>query len=217
MHRKEDKADRMNSIKVIGEVPTFVGEASPRVRSDFERAVNHFQLPQGQQVLHPGQVCGGMAFPVVGSLRIYLVGADGREITLYRVRPDEGCILSAACIMGGQGFPAMAQVEEAVSGWQVSASIFRRWVSEEPFWRDYVFKLLGQRLAGVLGQFESFAFGRLEVRLARCLTTRATEASPTVQMTQQALANELGSAREVVSRILNRWQSSGWVTLARAA
>jgi len=156
-----------------------------------------------------------MAFPVAGILRIYLVGADGREITLYRVRPDEGCILSAACIMGSQGFPAMAEVEEAASGWQVSASIFRQWVSEEPFWRDYVFELLGQRLAAVLGQFESVAFGRLEVRLARWLIARATGDPPCVEMTQQALANELGSAREVVSRVLNRWQSSGWVALAR--
>lgn len=156
-----------------------------------------------------------MAFALAGTLRVYLVGMDGREITLYRVREGESCVLSAACILGNRRFPASAEIESDLSGLVVPSPVFRDWVSTEPFWREYVFGLLGERLAAVLAQFESTAFDPIEARIARWLLDTAAGDPPTAAITQQALANELGSAREVVNRVLNRWRVAGWVSLDR--
>jgi CRP/FNR family transcriptional regulator len=163
----------------------------------------------------PGQTCEGMAFALQGSLRVYLVGMDGREITLYRVQAGESCVLSAACILGNRHFPASAEIESDLSGLLVPAQVFRDWVGTEPFWREYVFGLLGERLAAVLAQFEATVFDPVESRLARWLLNAATGDPLAAATTQQALANELGSAREVINRVLNRWRNAGWVSLDR--
>lgn len=126
-------------------------------------------------------------------------------------------MLSAACILGNRQFPASAEIETDLTALMVPAATFREWVSAEPFWRDYVFGLLGDRLAAVLAQFESATFDPIEARLARWLLDAAEGDPPTVSITQQALANELGSAREVVNRALNRWRAAGWASLDRGA
>lgn len=200
---------------IMTDLPKMLSDAPPRLRGAFEAAARPVRLSQGQLVLAPGQACEGMAFAMHGTLRVYLVGMDGREITLYRVREGESCVLSAACILGNRRFPASAEIESDLSGLLVPAPAFREWVGQEPFWREYVFGLLGERLASVLAQFESTAFDPVEARIARWLLDTAHGDPLIASITQQALANELGSAREVVNRVLNRWRATGWVSLDR--
>jgi CRP/FNR family transcriptional regulator len=89
---------------------------------------------------------GVMAFPVTGAERVYLVSQEGREITLYHIKPGGSCVLTASCILGGSGFPALAEVEKEVLAWAVLAAVFREWVAHSEFWRRYVFQLLGERV-----------------------------------------------------------------------
>jgi CRP/FNR family transcriptional regulator len=158
-----------------------------------------------------------MAFVIEGSVRAYLLGADGREVTLYRVRDGQGCVLSASCLLGGTPFPASAATEATTAGWAVPAAAFREWMDRHRYWRDYVFGLIGERLAAVLGRFEEVAFQRVDTRLARLLVSRAGADATGLRITQAQLADELGSAREVISRALGRWRAAGLVRPARGA
>ncbi|MFO1492230.1 MAG: Crp/Fnr family transcriptional regulator [Kiritimatiellia bacterium] len=154
-----------------------------------------------------------MSFVVTGAVRVYLMGRDGREVTLYRVRNGDACVLTASCILGGTAFPAGAVVEKDAAGWTPSA-LFRGG-GPPPFWRGYVFRLLGERMAAVLEEFEESAFGSIDARLARVLVRRARAGERPIMATQQSLAVELGTAREVVSRALSRWKREGLVTTGR--
>jgi len=144
-------------------------------------------------------------------LRVYLVSREGREITLYRIQPGGSCVLTASCILGGSGFPALAEVEKEVLAWAVPAAVFREWVARSEFWRHYVFQLLGDRLAAVLMRLEETSFERVDWRLARILLAGGEEWIGT----HQRLAVEIGTAREVVSRILERWRRAAWIESKR--
>jgi CRP/FNR family transcriptional regulator len=198
-------------------IPDFLKIAPPAVRDRFAEGAHSIALPDGKEILSPGQTCEVMPFVVTGCIRVYLLGHDGREITLYRVEGGHGCVLSASCILGGIAFPASAVVEAAATGCAVPASEFRDWVNEEPYWREYVFRMIGERMATVLGRFEEAAFERLEIRLARQFLRRIQDGEVVLRTTHQGLADDLGSSREVVSRVLERWQSAGWVRLHRGA
>jgi len=194
--------------------PPFLETAPFNVRTEFGGRARAFQLPDGRQVLTPGQVCTGMAFVVGGRVRVYLLSSEGREVTLYRVQDGHGCVLTASCILGGTPFPASAVVEQAVQGYAVSAADFRDWVTRHGFWREYIFRLIGQRLASVLARLDDAMFQRFDTRLARLLLPLAG-AGGEVRLTHEQIAREMGSAREVVSRTLNRWRGEGIVGLGR--
>jgi CRP/FNR family transcriptional regulator, anaerobic regulatory protein len=194
--------------------PPFLEAAPFNVRAEFGRRAGLVRVPEGRQVLMPGQACTGMAFVVEGRVRVYLLSSEGREVTLYRVQDGHGCVLTAACILGGTPFPASAVAEQTVQAHAVSAVDFRDWVTRHAFWREYIFRLIGERLASVLARLDDAMFQRFDTRLARLLLPLAGPAGE-IRLTQEQIARELGSAREVVSRTLNRWRTEGMVRLGR--
>ncbi|MBL9173658.1 MAG: Crp/Fnr family transcriptional regulator [Verrucomicrobiales bacterium] len=196
-------------------VPAHVTSAPAAVRTEFERVAQPFALPAGRAVLGPGELCSGMSFIVEGAVRVYLIGENGREVTLYRVTDGEACVLTASCLLGQSEFPAAAIVETPVQGAAVPGPVFRDWVSRHSHWREYVFRLIATRLASVLGQMNDVVFQPLEARLARHLLQFSGGRAGPVCVTQEELAHELGSAREVISRVLGRWRESGMVDLEK--
>ena len=116
-------------------LPALLQRAPASERSRFEAAAVNVKLPAGKQMLALRETPGVMAFPVTGTIRVYLVSREGREITLYRIKPGGSCVLTASCILGGSGFPALAEVEKEVLAWAVPAAVFREWVARSKFWR----------------------------------------------------------------------------------
>ena len=98
-------------------LPALLQRAPASERSRFEAAAVNVKLPAGKQMLALRETPGVMAFPVTGTIRVYLVSREGREITLYRIKPGGSCVLTASCILGGSGFPALAEVEKEVLAW----------------------------------------------------------------------------------------------------
>ncbi len=188
--------------------------APPAERAAFAAAAQPVKLPAGAQVFWPGDRCGQIVFVATGSVRIYQLSEEGRELTLYRIGESESCLLTASCILGDVPFPAQAVVESDAQGWAVSAATFRRWIDESAWWRSYVFGLFGERLAAVLVKLEAVSFRRIDARLAELLL-RLADDEGVVSATHQQLADELGTAREVVSRTLSGWSTEGRVQLGR--
>jgi CRP/FNR family transcriptional regulator len=165
------------------------------VRHDFHQHAQPLKLARGRQVRWPGEPCASMAFVLEGCVRVYLIGDDGREITLYRVHPGTGCVLTASSILGGTAFPASAVAESEVRGVTVPPPVFREWVDRHTLWRHHVFELVGRRLSAVLAKLEAAAFASVDTRLAAYLLTYFSGADSTSPVTQQEIANEIGSAQ----------------------
>ena len=171
-------------------------------------------VPAGEVLLWQGDQCTQLAILLSGSVRVYKSGENGREITLYRIAPGEGCILSVSCILSQQRFPAIAQVESDARAVMIPGSVLRQWLKEHEDWRDYICDLLARRLCDVISTVEEVAFHRVDSRIAQYLLDRV-QGGTTIATTHQQIASELGTAREVVSRILKELERQGCLSLSR--
>lgn len=157
------------------------------------------------------QPCSGFPLLLRGSVRVTKTAPNGREILLYRVEPGQGCILSGGCLLGHSEYSASGIAETDVTFLRIPPPLFQELIlNHEPF-RSFVFGMYGERLAEVMELVEEVAFRRLDARLARLLAERG----PIVEATHQNLADELGSVREIISRLLRGFEERGWVKLER--
>jgi CRP/FNR family transcriptional regulator, anaerobic regulatory protein len=171
-------------------------------------------IPSGTRIYHEGDACSAIAFVLSGEVRVYKIGQTGREITLYEIGPGETCILNASCILAGQNYPAHAVTVADTDLLLVPSAEFRRMVSEHELMREFVFTLLSRRLSGVMELVEEIAFGRMDERLTDYLVERS--ANNRLETTHQRIANDLGTSREVVSRLLKDFERAGKVRLSRS-
>ena len=172
-------------------------------------------VPAGTQIYREGDACNAIAFVLAGDIRVYKIGQTGREITLYEIGPGETCILNASCILSGQTYPAHAITLSETLLFLVPSAEFRRLISEQEMMREFVFTLLSRRLSGVMELVEEVAFGRMDERLIDYLVEKSGENM--LETTHQKIANDLGTSREVVSRLLKDLERKGQVQLSRNA
>lgn len=176
-------------------------EANAQLVNDFKRTAFLARIPSGKDVFVEGDQVNAIALLVSGVVRVYKVSETGREITLYRFGLGESCILTANAIMSRQSFSAIATVEQDAEAVMIPADTFRQWVNQYDLWRDFVFNLLSQRLSMVMEIVDEVAFRRMDIRVAAWLIEQSHQHNP-LTVTHQEIAAELGSSREVISRIL---------------
>jgi CRP/FNR family transcriptional regulator len=196
--------------KLLERFPFLAGLPAGRL----ERLLAEAQLvhaPRGTVLFDARQPCRGFPLLLEGSVRVAKSSPGGREIVLYRVGPGQGCLLSGGCLLGDTDYTARAVAEEDATLLSLPPALFQElMLGFEPF-RRFVFGMYGERLAEVMELVEEVAFRRLDARLAQLLASRG----PVIEATQQQLADELGSVREIVSRLLRQFEERGWVELAR--
>jgi len=169
------------------------------------------RVPAGAVIFDANQPCRGFPLLLEGAVRVSMSAPSGREILLYRVEPGQGCILSGGCLLGHSDYGARGVAESDVTLANLPPALFNELLlAHEPF-RRFVFGMYGERLAEVMTLVEEVAFRRLDERLAQLLIHRG----PVIVATHQKLAEELGSVREIVSRLLRSFEQRGWVRLER--
>jgi CRP/FNR family transcriptional regulator len=168
-------------------------------------------LPAGTTVFDENQACQGFPLILSGSLRVIKASANGRELQLYRVIPGESCILTSSCLLGHTRYQARGICENDVEMVLLPASAFHVLLETQSSFRTYVFHLFSDRLTDLMQLVSAVAFQKLDQRLAALLISKE---SP-IHATHQALADELGSAREMVSRLLKGFADQGWLLLGR--
>ncbi len=170
-------------------------------------------IPSGARIYSEGDGCSAIAFVLSGGIRVYKTGETGREITLYEIGPGETCILNASCILAHTTYPANAVAASNVDVLLVPSEAFRRLVTGNEAMRDFVFTLLSRRLSLVMELVEEVAFGRMDERLMEYLVEKSENSI--LETTHQKIANDLGTSREVVSRLLKDFERKGRVRLSR--
>jgi CRP/FNR family transcriptional regulator, anaerobic regulatory protein len=172
------------------------------------------RIPAGKDVFVEGDQAEAIGLLISGVVRVYKIGETGREITLYRFGLGESCILTANAILSQKTFPAIATVEKDAEAVMIPAETFRDWVKRHDLWREFVFDLLSDRLSTVMAVVDEVVFQRMDRRLAAWLLKRSEQQNP-IRSTHQEIAADLGSSREVISRILEDFAQRGWVEVRR--
>lgn len=199
--------DRLKSI-----APQFAGAEKALVDEIIE-AGRIVRVERGNFVFHAGDSCAAFLLLLEGQVRVQLTAASGREVTLYRISAGGTCILTTSCLLGRDDYPAEAIAESDVEAIAIPSSAFQQVLEASPSFRYFVFDGFSKRLSSVIQKIEELVFTSIDVRLAGTLVRMSRDHVETI--THQQLAVELGTAREVVSRQLKRFEREGWVRLGR--
>ncbi len=173
-------------------------------------------LPEHTTVFHQGDECGQYFFVLSGSVKVFSRAENGREVILYRVRDNESCTLTTACLFGESPYPAEGITEKETTALAIPRDVFNQGLAQSEAFRNMVFNQYAQRLSDVINLVEELSFGRIDIRLARFLSQQAASGDA-IEMTHQDIATELGSAREVISRQLKALEKQQLITLHRGS
>ena len=167
-------------------------------------------VPAGTMLFREDEDCKGFPLVVEGEVKVSRSSGDGRSVELYRVVPGEVCLASSACLFGTQPMSALGVAVRQTTLLLVPAGRFNAWLADAEF-RDFVLGLFAQRMADLAALVDAITFQKLDRRLAAALLGHGNE----LATTHQELADALGTVREMVSRLLHRFEREGWIQLSR--
>ena len=167
-------------------------------------------VPAGAVLFSENTPCQGFPLVLEGEVRVSRRSADGRSLELYCVVAGELCLVSSASLFRSTPVSAQGVTTKPTRLLLIAPPIFMQWL-ETPSFRNEVLGLFAERMADLTGLIDAVAFQRLDQRLAAALLGRGQN----IALTHQQLANELGTVREIISRLLRRFEREGWVELAR--
>ncbi|TNF58820.1 MAG: Crp/Fnr family transcriptional regulator [Burkholderiales bacterium] len=179
-------------------------------RADLVASLPVIEVPAGTGLFLEQAPCQGFPMVVEGEVRVSRSSPNGRELELYRVQPGQLCLVSSAALFDHRPLSAHGSTTRATRLVLLPPAAFREAMGHEPF-RDFVLGLFAARMGELTALIEAVAFQRLDARLAGALLGHGQQ----VHTTHQALADELGTVREIVTRLLRRFEREGLVELSR--
>jgi CRP/FNR family transcriptional regulator len=185
-------------------------ELPAALRDRIAGAVQLMTIPAGTVLFDEHQPCLGFPFVLSGGIRVVKLAANGRELPLYKVLPGESCIITSSCLLGHADYNARGMTESETALILLPRALFDEMLGTAVF-RDFVFHLFSERMAELMQLIEEVAFRKLDQRLANLLLGKGRQ----LHTTHQHLADELGSVREMVSRLLKGFADQGLVRLGR--
>lgn len=197
----------------LGVLPALANITDPAWQRVAESA-RLITVQAGVPLYHDKAECENYLIILDGSVRVQKLAASGQVITLYHLEAGQPCELTTTCLLGGACYPAEAVAETQVRAALIPKAQFLEAMFHAPRFRDFVFGSLDKGINDLITLVEQVAFGHMDGRLAHCLVTRAGS-KKRLRVTHLALAEELGTAREVVSRLLKEFERQGWVSLHR--
>lgn len=171
---------------------------------------------KGQRPHQGGESCSGLFIVKSGQLRVYMLSQSGREVTLYRLFDRDICLFSASCVMKNISFDLYVQAEKDTEVFIIPAELYEGLMKESLPVADYTNQLMASRFTDVMWAMEQILFTSLDSRLAGFLLEQSRiEQSDEIRMTHEEIAGHLGSAREVITRMLRYLAQEGMVKLSR--
>ena len=190
----------------------------PSQRQTLENSLGRRSVKKGD-IIHSGDMdCTGLYLVVSGQLRAYILSEEGREISIYRLFPRDICLFSASCILHSIQFQVTIQAEKDCLLYIIPSETYKKLREQSAPLANYTNEIMASRFSEVMWLIEQVMWKSFDKRLAAFLLEESSlEGSPVIKTTHELIANHLGSAREVVTRMLRYFQSEGMVKLSRGA
>ncbi len=186
-----------------------LGHVTPSL-SELGNVADPIDVPVGTVLFDEAATCQGFPLVLSGEVKVSRHSSDGRSLELYRVVPGEICLVSSASLFRSMPMSAQGLTTKPTRLMLITPPVFNQWLASDRF-RSDVLGLFAERMADLTSLIDAVAFHKLDQRLAAALLGRGQD----LALTHQALADELGTVREIVTRLLRRFEREGWVTLSR--
>jgi len=194
----------------------FWNKLTPEQRQRVENVIEFRQIKKDTHIHDSSADCLGLVAVRSGQLRAYILSEDGREITISRLTQYDVSLLSASCVMTDMQFNVMIEAEKDSEFWSIPACLFKNLVDESLAVSNYSRNLLSGNFSELMWLMEQIMWKSFDKRLAAFLLEEVRlEESDTLRITHEKIANHMGTAREVVTRMLRYFQNEGMVQLTR--
>ena len=179
-------------------------------------AANIELYKRGTVFYHGGDECSGVKIVKSGRARVFINSPNGKEMTLYRLYDNDFCMMSVACMLRNINFKFNLETETDCEIAHIPRQSYKRLLDENPAVKNFTLELMASKFTDVMWLFEQMVFSTNEERLANELVEQiAVGGSYVIEITHEKIAADLGTAREVVTRMLKRFQNEGLVSLSR--
>lgn len=194
----------------------FWGKMTAAEQQSFLTSTRKVRYPKGTILYHGGGECTGVEILISGRTRVFMTSPNGGEITLYRLLEGDSCVLSAACMIKSLNFEAHMEFEEDSQLYVIPQKVFKAVSDTNSAVKDFMLEVVSDRFSDVMWVMQQLVFTNMGKRLADALLEHsALTGSDSLQMTHEVLSRDLGTAREVVSRLLKQFERDGMVQLSR--
>ena len=184
----------------------------------FASATRRLSYRSNTLIHQPGRKCEGMFYMLKGVLRIYILSDEGREITLYRLHEGEHCVLSASCVIDAISFSVFIEAETDCELLLTDAGTLRQLVENNVHIKVFAQEIALHRFSDIMWTLQQVLFFSVDRRLAGYLLKESDMTdSDVINATHEQIATSIGSAREVVSRMLKRFSDDGYIKLSRGS
>ena len=211
-------ADVRSSVEERITAFPFFRDLSADGRRTLLQSIQVMRFERGLELLDEGALCQALLLVERGGIRVFKISPAGREITLYQVEPGESCVLGTSCVVNDLRYPAHAICSRNSDALAVPAAIFRQLYDTEASVRAFVMNLFSRRLSDLMLLVEEVAFRRMDERLAAFLIEQgevSRDIFKPIEMSHEEIASHLGTAREVISRLLQQFFDEELVKLER--
>jgi CRP/FNR family transcriptional regulator len=196
----------------------FWSKLEPRHQALLQDAVTECHFEKGRLIHNGSADCVGLYFVIRGRLRVFVMSEEGKELTLYWLLDRDICLLSASCLMRSIQFDVIITTEEDTDALHIPVEVYRRLMEESVVVANYTNELIAANFSEVMWRMDQVMNKKLDSRLAAFLLEEAgLRESSGLPMTHEQIANHLGSAREVVTRMMKYFQTEGLVRLGRGS
>ena len=186
----------------------------PNARDVLSKSARLVEAPIGTIGYSEGMPCNAYILRLKGKSRVYKLSSSGREILLYRVAAGESCVLTTTCLLGKSNYPASTVVEDEIQDVVIPSPTFHQLMIDSPVFRTFVMENYGALISDLIVLLDEVAFHGLDARLAKLLLDAKSD---NINRTHQQIADELGTAREVISRQLKAFEQKGFIELSRGS
>ena len=206
---------REEKIEQIKHFFDFWDNLEPRLQDYICDNMYEMTFDAGENIHNGDAVCLGILFVQKGMLRVYIMSEEGKEVTLYRVEEGDTCILAASCVLTEITFDVHVDSETETKVWVLSSGAFADLIERSIYIENYQNKLKAQRLSDVMWTMQQILFYSFDKRLAIFLYDELIKNGPVITYSHLEIAKYLGSAREVVSRMLKYFEKEGILSVSR--
>lgn len=205
-----------DKLELLKAVP-FWDKLTPNEKETVTRGTYFTTYKAGEYIDSPYEKCIGMMLVVKGCIRVSLLSEEGREVTLFRTHSNEICMLSAACIIKQLTFEVHLSAETETTAMIIAAPVFCSLKDHNVYVENYALQMATKHFSDVMWSMQHLLFTSFDKRLAMFLLDEYHKSGTKLKMTHDSIAKNLGTAREVVTRMLNRFADEGYITLQRGS
>ena len=204
--------DKSEMIKLL----PFCDKLTEKEKEYINNSIISLDYKKGSLVHKCGNVCLGMVYVLKGGLRVYLISEDGKEITIFRLKECDSCVLSASCVIGQITFETQMTAERDTELIVINAQTLANLALQNIYVKCFIYEKATEHFSAAMRTMQNMLFSKIERRIALFLVEETIKNGKSeIKMTHSAIATLINSAREVVARVLKKFEEAGFIEQKR--